>query len=113
MDLIGDLTETQVRHGNTAGLLGVIIKVSLCVHICVVTDDLNGVLVCAYGTVSAQTPELAVDGSFRCGNQRPRPVVKRQVGHIIYDTDGESLPCSVLLYTATICAGVVSLEPSP
>ena len=64
------LTETQVRHGNTAGLLGVIIEVSLSVHIGVVTDDLDGVLVCTYGTVSTQTPELTVDGSFRSGNQR-------------------------------------------
>ena len=64
------LTETQVRHGNTAGLLGVIIKVSLSVHVGVVTDDLDGVLVCTYGTVSAQTPELTVDGSFRSGYQR-------------------------------------------
>ena len=64
------LTETQVRHGNTTGLLGVIIKVSLSVHICVVTDDLDGVLVSTYSTVSAQSPELAVDGSFRSGNKR-------------------------------------------
>ena len=70
MDLIGDLTETQVRHGNTAGLLGVIIEVCLSVHVGIVTDDLNGVLVCTYGTVSAQTPELAVDGACRSGNKR-------------------------------------------
>ena len=64
------LTETQVRHGNTAGLLGVIIEVSLSVHVCVITDDLDGVLVCTYGTVCTQTPELTVDGSFRSGYQR-------------------------------------------
>ena len=64
------LTETQVRHGNTAGLLGVIIKVSLCVHVSVVTDDLDGVLVCTYGTVSAKTPEFTVGSSFRSGNDR-------------------------------------------
>ena len=75
------LTETQVRHGNTAGLLGVIIKVSLSVHVGIVTDDLNGVLVCTYGTVSAQTPELAVDGACRSGNKRMRPAPETDVSH--------------------------------
>ena len=84
------MSETQVGHGNTAGLLGVIIEVSLSVHIGVVADDLDGVLVCTYGTVSAQTPELAVDGSFRSGNKRCAQL-QRQVGNIIYDTDGELL----------------------
>ena len=64
------LSETQVRHRYTAGLLGVIIEVSLSVHVCVVTDDLDGVLVCTYGTVCAKSPEFAVDGSFRSCYQR-------------------------------------------
>ena len=53
-------TETKVRHCHTAGLLGVIIEVSLCIHICVVTDDLDGVLVCSYCTVSSKSPEFTV-----------------------------------------------------
>ena len=114
MDQVGGfdrfLTETQVRHGNTAGFLGVIIKVCLCVHICIVTNDLDGVLVSTYSTVSSQTPELTVDSSFRSGNQRSA-YFQRQIGNIIYDTDGEFLSLSVFSYTATICAGVVSLEP--
>ena len=84
------MTETQVRHGNTAGLLGIIIEVSLSVHVCVITDDLDGVLVCTYSTVSTKTPELTVDGSFWSGNQRSAQF-QRQVGNIIYDTDGEFL----------------------
>ena len=75
------LTETQVRHGNTAGLLGVIIEVSLSIHVGVVTDDLNGVLVSTYSTVSAQTPELAVDGSFRSGNKRSHQLPETDVSH--------------------------------
>ena len=47
------LTETQVRHCNTAGFLRVVIKICLSVHICVVTDDLDGVLVCSNSTVSS------------------------------------------------------------
>ena len=91
-----------MRHGNTAGLLGVIVKVSLCVHVCVVTDDLNGVLVCAYRTVSAKSPELAVDGSLRCGNQS-RSCSKRQVCHIIFDTDCESFLLCVIEYCNDLC----------
>ena len=95
------LTETQVRHGNTAGLLGVIIEVSLSIHVGVVTDDLDGVLVCTYGTVSAQTPELAVDGACRSGNQRCAQLQRQIVSH------HRTIPMvnfcfSVLLYTATI-----------
>ena len=63
------LTKTKVRHGHTARLLGVIVKVCLCIHIRVVADDLDGVLVCTYGTVSTKSPEFAVDGSFRRGNK--------------------------------------------
>ena len=62
------VSETQVRHSNTAGLLGVVIKVCLSVHICVVADDLDGVLVSAYGTVSAKAPELTVGCSLWSGN---------------------------------------------
>jgi hypothetical protein len=67
------LSEAEVRHGNTAGLLGVIVEVSLCIHIGVITDDLDGVLVRADGTVCAKTPELAVDGSFRSCDERFSP----------------------------------------
>ena len=58
-------TKTQMRNGQTTGLLGVIFKVSLSIHVGVVTDDLDGVLVRANGTVRTQTPELAADGAFR------------------------------------------------
>ena len=86
-----------MRHGHTAGLLGVVIKVCLCIHVCVVTDDLDGVLVGSNSTVSPQSPELAVDGSFRCGNQRSANL-QRQVCHIIHDTDGEFCFLGVVVY---------------
>ena len=85
-------------HGNAAGFLGVIVKVCLCIHISVVTDDLDGVLVCTYGTVCAQTPELTVGGSLRGGNQRSA-YLQRQVGHIVNDADGEFLLCSIVIYS--------------
>ena len=92
------LSETQVRHRYTAGLLGVIIEVSLSVHVCVVTDDLDGVLVCTYGTVCAKSPEFAVDGSFRSCYQRSANR-QRQIGNIVYDTNGKSLFLCIFIYS--------------
>ena len=92
------LTKTKVRHGNTAGLLGVIIKVCLSIHICIITNDLDGVLVCTYSTVSAKSPELAVDGSFRSRNERCAQL-QRKVCHIIVDTDCEFLLLSIVVYS--------------
>ena len=53
--------------GDTTGLLGVILEVCLDELIGMVTDNLGGVLVSTYGTVTAETPELAFYGSF-CGS---------------------------------------------
>ena len=60
-------TETKVRNGDTAGLLRVVGEVALCVHIGVVADDLDGVLVGTYGTVSAEAPELTAVCAGRGG----------------------------------------------
>ena len=70
-DVIGALdhliAEAEVRDGNTAGLLRVILEVCLNVFIGVVADDLDGVLVCTDCTVAAETPELAGDRAFSSG----------------------------------------------
>ena len=50
-------SETKIRNGNAAGLLGVIGKICLRIHIRVITDDLNGILVGSDCTVSTKTPE--------------------------------------------------------
>src|SRR5699024_7147536 len=92
------LTETEVRHCNTAGLLGVIVKVSLCVHICVVTDDLDGVLVRSDCTVSAESPEFTVDRSFRCCDKR-LVSFQRQMCHIVLDTECEFLLLIIVIYS--------------
>ena len=63
----GLVAETQVGNGDAAGLLGVILEVSLNVLVSVIADDLDGVLVSADGAVAAQTPELALDGAGSCG----------------------------------------------
>ena len=85
----GLVAETQVRTCDTAGFLCVIFKISLCVFICVVTDDFDGVFVCANRTVGAKTPEFAGYGACvsqigLCAN------LDGAVGNIINDTN-ESL----------------------
>ena len=90
-------------NGNTAGLLGVIIKICLSIHIGVVTDDLDGVLVSTYGTVCTKTPELTVDGSFGSGNCDFLACRQGQIGYIINDTDGEYLLLGVVVYSNDLC----------
>ena len=73
--------------GHTAGFLAVILEISLYIQIGMIANDLDGVLICANGTVRTKSPELAADGSFWNGvhlwaNRQ------RQMGHIIIDTDG-------------------------
>ena len=59
------LTKTQMRHSNTARLLGVISEICLCIKISLITDNLDSGLVCTYGTIRSQAPELAGSGSLR------------------------------------------------
>ena len=94
------LTETQVRHCNTTGFLRIIIKVSLCIHICMVTDNLDRVLVSTYSTISSKSQNLqfvvpsgvvtsgAPTSSDRCVTSSSIPIV--------------NLFLSTLLNTATI-----------
>jgi len=92
VDVVGRLdslvTEAQVGNGNTTSLLGVVLEVSLYELVGVVTDDLDGVLVCTDGAVAAQTPELALDGAF-CSGVGGDLLLKAQVGYVVNDTDGE------------------------
>ena len=93
----GRLTKAQVAHRDTAGLLRIVCKVRLCVHIRLVADDLDRALVRADRTVRAKPPELA-----RC---RPRLrevniAVDRgeaAVRDIINDTERETVHRLVLL----------------
>ena len=82
------ITESEVRNGNAAGLLGVVLEVSLDKLICVVTDDLDGVLVSTNGSVAAESPELAADCSFgSCIGSGL--FFERVVSNVINDTDCE------------------------
>ena len=89
VDVIGALNrlvpETKVGYGYTAGLLRVILEVSLNILVGMVADNLDGVLVCADGSVAAETPELALDGAF-CSSVGSFFLVERKIGNIILDT---------------------------
>ena len=76
--------------GNTAGLLGVILEVSLSLHVSMVTDDLDGVLVSTDSTVSTKSPELASLGSLR-SNVRIAGSLDGKVGNVIKDGKSEFL----------------------
>ena len=91
------LTEAQVGNGNAAGLLGVVSEVSLCVHVGVVADDLDGVLVRADGTIGAESPELTAGGSLRSG-VRILGDIEGQVSYIVVDTEGEYRLGGVVVY---------------
>ena len=100
VDIVGALyrvvAETKVGDGDTARLLRVILEVSLDVLIGVVADDLDGVLVGTYCTISSQTPEFTVCCSFRSCYDRST-CLKGKVSNIINDTDCEFLFSSVLI----------------
>ena len=81
------LAKAQVRLGDAAGFLGIVFKVSLDIHIRVVADDLDGVLVGTNRAVRAKAPELAADGPFRV--DRDRYVGQGMMGNIVDDAQGE------------------------
>ena len=87
--------KAQVRDGDAAGLFGVVLEVRLNVLIGVVADDLDGVLVCADGSVAAKTPELAGDRSGGCGVGHG-VLGKGVTCNVVNDADGEALPCGVI-----------------
>ena len=73
---------------NTTGFLGIIVEVCLSVHICMVTNDLDGVLISANSTVSTKTPEFTACCAF-AGNVNLWKNWQGQICNIIHDTDCE------------------------
>lgn len=96
------IAKTQMRNGDTAGFLGVILEVCLYIFIGVVTDDLDGVFVCTNSTVAAQTPEFTFDGAFCCG-VRSRFFIQGQVGNVVLDAQGETSFRSVFCQFVVNC----------
>ena len=83
------VTESQVGDGHAAGLLRVVLEVGLDILVGVVSDDLDRVLVGSDGSVSAQSPELAFDGSGSGGIRGLLVLGEAQSGHVVDDSDGE------------------------
>ena len=51
--------ETKMRYGYTAWLFRVIEEIALSIHIRIITDNLDRILICADCSVRAETPEFA------------------------------------------------------
>ena len=73
--------------GHAARLFSVILKVGLYIHIRVVTDDFDGILIGAHGPVRAKSPEFTADRALWDDIQL-LAVRNGVVGHIIHNTDG-------------------------
>ena len=58
--------ETKVRYRDTAGFLWIVEEITLSVHIGMVADNLDRVLICTYSTIRAETPEFAWGCALRC-----------------------------------------------
>ena len=84
----GRISETQVRAGETAGLLGVVREVSLAVLVGVVADNLHGVLVGTHRTVGTQTVELGFEHAFATHGHLFF-LRKRSERHVVHDAEGE------------------------
>ena len=91
------LTKTQVGHGNTTGLLGVISEVCLSIQISLITDNLNSRLVGTYSTIGTETPELTSSGSFWSEVNMLWIWSKRCIGKIINNTNGKAILRCILL----------------
>ncbi len=80
--------EPQVRHGDGAGLLGVVDEVALGPEVGVVADDLDALLVRADGAVAAEAVE---DGAARARRDREVGIARqREAGDVVDDADGEA-----------------------
>ncbi len=84
----GVFTETQVGNCQSATLLAVVFEVTLCIQICVVTDNFDAVFVCTDGTVAAQAVEFATGCSVR-SNVDQFVNGQRSVSHVVVDTNCE------------------------
>ena len=89
-DWIGLLAEPEMGNRHAAGLLGVVLEVALAVHVGVVGDDLDRVLVRPDRAVRAVAPELAADRAGEFGVQ-DRADRDRKVGDVVLDPDGEAV----------------------
>ncbi len=91
--------ETQMGNRQAAGFLGIVGEIALRVHIGVIADDLDGVLVRADGAVCAKAPELA---RVRAFGRRVGVFLnfERKVRNVIRNAYGKALLRRVGLHVA-------------
>src|SRR6478752_2518323 len=87
---IGSRSEAQMRDRHRSRFLGVVDEVPLCEQIRLVTDDLDRILVGAYGAIGAEAVEQRPHGA-RWLDLDSLIDRQRQGGHVVGDTDGEML----------------------
>ena len=82
------MAKAQMASCETAGLLGIILEVSLYILVGIVSDDLAGIFVCTDGSVRPKPPELAGDNALASCDD---VFTYRQgsVCYVIDNTDGE------------------------
>ena len=63
--VVAVFAKTQVGFCDTAGFLGIIFKIRLCVLVCMVTDDFDGVFVCANPYCSLRSSSWRISSLLR------------------------------------------------
>ena len=90
------ITKAQVRDGDAAGLLGVVLEVGLDVLVGVVADDLDSRFVSTDSTVRTEAPEFT--GRKTRGIKRHfRFARKAEVGNVVDDAKGEAVERMIFL----------------
>ena len=65
--LNGRGTKTKMWTGNSTGFFWIVLEVALCIHIGIVTNNLNRVLICTNRTIRTKSPEFCWESAFRKG----------------------------------------------
>ena len=102
----GAFPEAQMGDGQAPGLFGVVFEIPLGGHICVIADNLDGVLGGADRAVPAQAPELTGHDVFR-GSGMDGGYIQGQMGDIVRDTYREKGDGAVLVDGRNLLRGGV------
>ena len=85
--------ETKVGNGYASGLSGVIGEIALCIHVRVIADNLDGILVGTDSTIGTKAPELAGNAPIIWlweGNRS-----QGKMGYIIGDAKGKVMSWTI------------------
>ena len=81
--------KTQMRDGDTAGFFTVIREVCLSIHLGIVIDNADSLLIGADSTVRAKTPEFALDSALGQHIRHIRRSLNRGMINVIIDSHRE------------------------